>query len=522
MQRTRPLILALALVTGFALAGPATAEETGDSILGQIMKELLRGGQDAVQEDPAPSTAEPAPPPAAEPATPPVGQAQPVPGEPERRVPFGRQEMQLSFAPLVKETAPAVVNVYASQQVKARSPFAGDPFFEEFFGRQQMPPRVQASLGSGVLVNPDGLVVTNFHVIRDADEIKVATSDGREFECKVLLKDETLDLAVLKLDSDGPFPVVPIGNSEALEVGDLVLAIGNPFGVGQTTTSGIVSALARSHIGISDFGFFVQTDAAINPGNSGGALINMSGELVGINTAIYSRTGGSIGIGFAIPSNIVRVVAEAARRGSDHVDKPFIGATFEPVTAQIAEALGLPKPSGALVAGVADNGPAARAGLRPGDVVLALNKAPIEHVDALGYRLATLSIGSTVDLTVLSKGAEKSVPVTLEKAPPEMVPVALSIDGRSPFAGTKVTDLSPSLARRLGMPSDASGVAVIEVLRRSPAAQVGIRPGDIIREINGDRIASADDVRRAAGEQSRRWSFTIERDGQIMRQTLRF
>ncbi|RWF46474.1 MAG: trypsin-like serine protease, partial [Mesorhizobium sp.] len=269
---------------------------------------------------------------------------------PDKRVPFGREEVQLSFAPLVKQTAPAVVNVYASQTAKVTSPFEGDPFFEEFFGRAQ--PRAQSSLGSGVLVDPSGVIVTNFHVIKDADEVKVATADGREFTSKVMLKDETLDLAVLKISADKPFPVIAIGDSDALEVGDLVLAIGNPFGVGQTTTSGIVSALARSHIGVSDSGYFIQTDAAINPGNSGGALINMGGQLVGINTAIYSRSGGSIGIGFAIPSNMVRAFADAAKAGLDFFERPYIGAEFELVTPQIAESLGMEKPTGALVSSV--------------------------------------------------------------------------------------------------------------------------------------------------------------------------
>ncbi len=293
----------------------------------------------------------------------------------ERRVPFGRQEIELSFSPLVKATAPAVVNVYASQQAKpVRSPFEGDPFFEQFFGRQ-MQPRAKSSLGSGVLVDPSGLVVTNYHVIKDADEVKVATSDGREFESKVLLKEELVDLAILKIEANEPFPTVNLGDSDALEVGDLVLAIGNPFGVGQTTTSGIVSALARTHIGVSDFGSFIQTDAAINPGNSGGALINMQGQVIGINTAIFSRSGGSIGIGFAIPSNMVNAVLAAAKSGADHFERPFIGATFEPVTAQIAEALGMARPSGALIADIADDGPAAKAGLKPGNVVLSINGA---------------------------------------------------------------------------------------------------------------------------------------------------
>src|SRR5690606_34439973 len=195
-----------------------------------------------------------------------------------------------------------------------------------------------------------------------------------------------------------PFPVVPIGDSDALDVGDLVLAVGNPYGVGQTTTSGIVSALARSHVGVSDFGFFIQTDAAINPGNSGGGLINMSGQLVGINTAIFSRGGGSNGIGFAIPSNMVRAVTQAAVSGSDFFERPYLGADFEEVTAQIAESLGMARPTGALVSSVAPGGPAARAGLRPGDVGLTMNGAPIEHSDALSYRLATQSVGAKAEL----------------------------------------------------------------------------------------------------------------------------
>lgn len=439
----------------------------------------------------------------------------------KKRVPFGREDMQLSFAPLVKNTAPAVVNVYASSKVQARSPFEGDPFFERFFGGQ-MPPRVQSSLGSGVLVDPSGIVVTNFHVIRDADEVKVATSDGREFESKIMLKDEQLDIAVLKIDAKDPFPVVPFGDSEALEVGDLVLAIGNPFGVGQTTTSGIVSALARTHVGVSDFGFFIQTDAAINPGNSGGALINMGGQMIGMNTAIYSRSGGSIGIGFAIPSNMVRAVVESAKNGSDFFERPYIGAAFEEVDAQIAESLGMERPSGALVGSVTANGPAARAGLKPGDVVLALNGAAIEHVDALGYRLATQAIGAVVNLDILSQGERKTVEVTLERAPEGATTAELTIEGRNPFAGAKVAALSPRLAQRLGMSTDTTGVVITDIARNSPAAGFGFMPRDIVREINGETIDTTDKLRQVAGENTRWWRFTIERKGQILRQMLRY
>ncbi|MES0033183.1 DegQ family serine endoprotease [Mesorhizobium sp. M0040] len=439
---------------------------------------------------------------------------------PDKRVPFGREEVQLSFAPLVKQTAPAVVNVYASQTAKVTSPFDGDPFFEEFFGRSQ--PRAQSSLGSGVLVDPTGVVVTNFHVVKDAHQVKVATADGREFDSKVLLKDETLDLAVLKISSDKPFPVIAIGDSDALEVGDLVLAIGNPFGVGQTTTSGIISAVARSHIGVSDSSFFIQTDAAINPGNSGGALVNMGGQLIGIDTAIYSRSGGSIGIGFAIPSNMVRAFADAAKAGLDFFERPYAGAEFEAVTPQIAESLGIDKPTGALVSSVEEAGPAAKAGLKPGDVVLSLNGKPVESVGALDYRMATLSIGTNASFGVLSKGQQATMDIALERPPEGAKAAELTLRGRSPFSGAKVAELSPRLAQRLGLRTDVKGVTVVDINRDSPAADFGFQPGDIVREVNGLTIDKAATLEQVAQQDTRWWRFTVERGGQILRQVLRY
>ncbi|MER8511088.1 DegQ family serine endoprotease [Mesorhizobium sp. M0894] len=439
---------------------------------------------------------------------------------PDKRVPFGREEVQLSFAPLVKQTAPAVVNVYASQTAKVTSPFDGDPFFEEFFGRSQ--PRAQSSLGSGVLVDPTGVVVTNFHVVKDADQVKVATADGREFDSKVLLKDETLDLAVLKISSDKPFPVIAIGDSDALEVGDLVLAIGNPFGVGQTTTSGIISAVARSHIGVSDSSFFIQTDAAINPGNSGGALVNMGGQLIGINTAIYSRSGGSIGIGFAIPSNMVRAFADAAKAGLDFFERPYVGAEFEAVTPQIAESLGMDKPAGSLISSVEEAGPAAKAGLKPGDVVLSLNGKPVESVGALDYRMATLSIGTNASFGVLSKGQQATMDIALERPPEGAKAAELTLRGRSPFSGARVAELSPRLAQRLGLRTDVKGVTVVDINRDSPAADFGFQPGDIVREVNGLTIDKAATLEQIAQQDTRWWRFTVERGGQILRQVLRY
>jgi Do/DeqQ family serine protease len=492
MHPIRVFVLSLCLALSLPLAVmPGAAQESEG--LSDVLTDLLRGTDSGV----------------------------PTAG-PDRRIPFSHEEVQLSFAPLVKETAPGVVNVYASQKPReVRSPFEGDPFFEQFFGRQRRQ-RAENSLGSGVLVDPSGVVVTNFHVIRGADEVKVATSDGREFASKVLLQDESLDLAVLKIESPEPFPVIAIGDSDALQIGDLVLAIGNPFGVGQTTTSGIVSALARTHVGVSDFGFFIQTDAAINPGNSGGALINMSGQLVGINTAIFSRSGGSIGIGFAIPSNMVRAVVESARNGNDFFERPYIGASFEAVTPQIAESLGMARPTGVLVTSVVAEGPAAAAGLKPGDVVLAFNGTAIEHVDAFGYRLATQPIDSKAELTVLSQGEESTVEIALIRAPEGASTAEVTIRGRSPFAGAKVVELSPRLAQRLGLRADTKGVTVLDIDRDSPAAGFGLQPKDIVREVNGEEIDTADKLRQVAEQQTRWWKFTVERDGQLLRQVLRY
>lgn len=513
LKASRRLLGPLVALALLAPLGFAAAQDSGG--LGELFKELLRGGGGEPAEQAPPAKAPGQPDATTEAASPPAGDG--------KRVPFGRGELELSFAPLVKGTAPAVVNVYASQKVRARSPFAGDPFFEQFFGDQEMAPRMQKSLGSGVVVDPSGIVVTNYHVIRDADTVKVAMADGREFDVSVLLKDESIDLAVLKLDSKDTFPTIPLGNSDALEVGDLVLAMGNPFGVGQTTTSGIVSALARSHIGISDFGFFIQTDAAINPGNSGGALINMRGELVGINTAIYSRSGGSIGIGFAIPSNMVRAVVASAKGGNDFFERPYIGATFDQVTAQIAEALGLARPEGALVSDVVAGGPAANAGLKPGDVVLAMNGVSIGQVEALGYRLATQTIGESVKLDVLSQGSKKAIDLVLARAPAGQSAAEVEIGGRSPFAGAKVAELSPRLAQKLGLRTDIkTGVAIVETDPDSPAAGFGFQPRDIIREVNGEEIDSPEKLKQVAEQPTRWWRFTVERDGRLIRQMLRF
>jgi Do/DeqQ family serine protease len=443
-----------------------------------------------------------------------------------KQIPLSRGDMQLSFAPLVKETAPAVVNVYAARQVQQQaSPFAGDPFFEQFFGKQfggGGKSRTEQSLGSGVIVDASGIVVTNNHVIKDADEIKVALSDGRQFESKVLLRDETTDLAVLKIDANDKFPVLSLGDSDGVEVGDLVLAIGNPFGVGQTVTNGIVSAQSRTQVGVSDFDFFIQTDAAINPGNSGGGLIDMRGRLIGINTAIYSRSGGSVGIGFAIPSNMVRAVVDAALSGSTSFERPFIGATFQNITPDVAEGLGMDKSFGVLVTAVTKGGPAEQAGLKVGDVVLSVQGVRADNIDVLGYRLSTAGIGNTVTLDIVRNGKDSKLPVKLAKEPEAKPQQKQTIEGDNPFAGAVVEELTPQMASKMRLRDGARGVIVTDVVVNSQAARLGLRQRDIIRGINGNPIRRINDLTAALNDgRGLAWRLEVERNGALIRQFVR-
>ena len=441
-------------------------------------------------------------------------------------VPNSREQIRFSYAPLVKAIAPAVVNVYAARQVKQqRSPFAGDPFFEQFFGKgafgRRPRQRISRSLGSGVIIAEDGIIITNHHVIKGADEVKVALSNGKEFEAKILLIDKKSDLAILQIKPDVALPFVTLGDSELLEVGDLVLAIGNPFGVGQTVTSGIVSALARSQNGVNDFGFFIQTDASINPGNSGGALVGMDGALIGINTSIFSRSGGSNGIGFAVPSNMVRVVLDSVRKGSKTLLRPWVGAQFQAVSSDIAESLGLDRPTGALVSGVTSGGPADKAGLQLGDIVLAIDGKRVPHVNSLGYRLATAGIGRTVSMLVLSRNKRHELKIFLTAAPEVPPRDVQKIGGRSPFSGITIANLSPRVAQELEMTTDKYGVVIMNVDRRSVAARFGFRKKDILVSINGEAISDTQILTAILREGGRGWKFVVERDGKRLRQYVR-
>ncbi|WP_315754229.1 MULTISPECIES: DegQ family serine endoprotease [unclassified Bradyrhizobium] len=439
----------------------------------------------------------------------------------DRRVPQSQAELRLSYAPIVQRVQPAVVNVYAAKVVQNRNPFLDDPIFRRFFGLQGGPQeQMQRSLGSGVMIDQSGLVVTNVHVIEGADEVKVSLSDKREFEAEIVLKDSRTDLAVLKLKGTREsFVTLDLANSDDLLVGDIVLAIGNPFGVGQTVTHGIVSALARTQVGITDYQFFIQTDAAINPGNSGGALVDINGRLVGINTAIYSKSGGSQGIGFAIPANMVRVVVASAKSGGKAVKRPWLGARLQAVTPEIAESLGLRSPTGALVASVVANSPAAKAGIKSSDLIVSIDGQTVDDPNAFDYRFATRPLGGSAQIEVQRGGKPVKVAVALETAPDtgrnEMV-----INGRSPFQGAKVANISPAVADELHLDADTEGVVILEPGDGTTAANVGFQKGDVIMAVNNQKIAKTADLDKAARETARVWRITVLRGGQQINVTL--
>jgi len=441
----------------------------------------------------------------------------------QRATPADKQQIMLSFAPIVRKAAPAVVNIYTKRVVEERrvSPFFDDPFFRRFFGNDApmggSRKRMENSLGSGVIVRSDGIVVTNYHVIKDADEITVILNDRREFDADILVKDERSDIAVLRINVHGEkLPFLEFGDADALEVGDLVLAIGNPFGIGQTVSSGIVSGLARTEVGITDFRSFIQTDAAINPGNSGGALVSMDGKVVGINTAIFSRTGGSVGIGFAVPVNMVQTVVRSAVTGKPLV-RPWLALRGTEVTADIASAIGLEHPTGVMVEAVQPNSPAERAGLKRGDVIVDVDGKVVDDLQGLRFRLATRLIGDTVTLGVRRNGRYVKARFEL-MAPPEIPPRNLTVlRGKHPLSGAKVLNLSPAVAVEVGFDESAVGVLVIEVARGSWASRIGLRPGDIILTVNDRKIARVRDVTTATEAPRDRWYLEIRRANKKLR-----
>ena len=445
-----------------------------------------------------------------------------------REVPESREQVVLSYAPVVEQAAPGVVNIFTAKKIQRRRPtLFDDPFFQRFlapnlglqFGPQPQE-RVQNSLGSGVIVRSDGLIVTNKHVIEGADEIKVVLHDRREFEAKLLGSDDRTDLAILRLEgAPGNLPNLELADSDSLKVGDMVLAIGNPFGVGQTVTSGIVSALARTQLAGngSDLNFFIQTDAAINPGNSGGALVGLDGRLVGINTAIYSKSGGSMGIGFAIPSNMVRAVVNGVVKGGRLV-RPWIGAAGRAVSADIANSLGLDRPGGVIIEDVYPDSAADRAGIKRGDIILAVNGHEVRDATALKFRVATTPMGETVPLRIWRQGQLQALKLEIE-APPEFParnPQELA--GRHPLTGAVVVNMSPALGDELGVDPFKRGVMVLQVRRGAPADKIGLRPGDFVKQVNGSDIGLVRDLITVFSRQSPSWEITIERQGRELKE----
>ncbi|MCH2546453.1 MAG: Do family serine endopeptidase [Alphaproteobacteria bacterium] len=437
----------------------------------------------------------------------------------KRTVPESQAQVQLSFAPVVKKVAPAVVNIYTSRKVQLQNPFMNDPLFRHFFSGLglTMGERTENSLGSGVIIGPDGLIVTSNHVIQGAQEVKIVLNDRREFDAKIILNDKKSDLALVRIEAQGAaFPYLPLRDADMLEVGDLVLAVGNPFGVGQTVTSGIVSGLARTTVGVSDFQFFIQTDAAINPGNSGGALVDMEGNLVGVNTAIYSTSGASNGIGFAIPSNMVQTVMASGVSGNKHVIRPWLGIDVQPVTREMAEALGLEKPQGVIINDVADYSPARRAGLRPKDVILTIEGNDILDEQGMRFRTGTSKIGETVKFGIFRRGRMEEAKVDMV-APPETPPRDVRIlRGAHPFNGLRVANLSPALANELDLNMIEKGVVVI-----GDSGNRFLKPKDIIIQVESEEINSTQELERILARPRQSWQIAFKRGKQVLGFTIR-
>jgi Do/DeqQ family serine protease len=445
--------------------------------------------------------------------------AQPPLAQPNRVAPTSAVGMKQSFAPVVQRAAPAVVNISSKRLVRAQT----DPFWE-LFGLGAPQARVQGSLGSGVIVRADGVIVTNNHVVQGGQEITVSLADRREFPARVLLADPRTDIAVLKIDlpPGERLPTLAIDDTGDAQVGDLVLAIGDPFGVGQTVTNGIISALNRTADPNGDAATsYIQTDAAINPGNSGGALVDMDGDLIGINSFILSRSGTSSGVGFAVPAAVVRRAVETAAGGGRAVVRPWFGARLQSVDAEIARTLGLPRPTGALVADVWPGGPADRAGVRQGDVVTAVDGQPIVEAATLNYRIGNSRPGETLRLTV--RRNDRDLPLTLRTEAPPATPARdeRTITGQNPLNGATVVNLSPAVADELGIDVFTGPGVLITGIGRGFAMNAGFRPGDIVRAVNGRDVASTRDLAAALSARVPVWQITIQRNGQLVTGTYR-
>ena len=420
-----------------------------------------------------------------------------------------RQVSQLpNFVDIAKTTMPAVVNISTTQKVSRRprrrqmpmpgpNPFGGDDPFEEFFRKffgDRPPPRQQRSLGSGFIISKDGYIVTNQHVIGDAEKITVRLSDEHELEAEVIGSDVKTDIALIKIDSKEPLSEISLGTSSDLQIGDWVMAIGNPFGLEQTVTAGIVSAKGRV-IGAGPYDDFIQTDASINPGNSGGPLLNLQGEVVGINSAIFSQGGGNIGIGFAIPIDMAKSIITQLR-DSGKVTRGWLGVAIQTVTAELAKSFDLDEPMGALVAEVTEGGPAEKAGIARGDIITHFKGAKVPKSHDLPAMVAQSPVGEKVKVTILRGGQEKTIPVTLGELPDQIAQAGGREESEASW-GMTVANISDEHIQRYRLPDDQKGIVVTEVEPGSPAEAAGIRPGDVVEEVNRQAVSSVSDFTSA-------------------------
>ena len=423
-----------------------------------------------------------------------------------------------AMASVVEAVKPAVVNISTVKTVRLRDPFFDDPFFRRFFGEPFGIPRErrQTGLGSGVIVDPSGYILTNNHVIRGADEIKVTLFDKREFKGKVIGTDPKTDLAVVKIDAKD-LPYIELGDSDKLKVGELVIAIGNPYGLNQTVTMGIVSATGRANVGIADYEDFIQTDAAINPGNSGGALVNARGELVGINTAIFSTTGGYQGIGFAIPSNMAKVVMEQLIKNKK-VIRGWLGVSIQALTPDMKKHFGLKEDRGVVINQIFENSPAEKAGLKEEDIILQYNGKDITDPTQLRNLVANTPPGKEVELKVFRDGKVFSVKVTIEELPQEVV--AARGEYENALKGVVVQNITPEARKELQIPPRITGVIVADISEDSPA-QGYLQKGDVIMAINRTRINNTKDYQKIVSKlKEGELLLFIYRDGQTFHLTL--
>ncbi len=440
-----------------------------------------------------------------------------------QQVPSSAVEMQLSFVPVVKQTAPAVVNIYARiMRAPEATPLRSDPFFERFFRDpfSEQRPQVQNSLGSGVILSDDGYVVSNYHVVGSATDIRVVLTDRREFSAHVILGDAESDLAILKIDAPDALPFLELRGSDSVEVGELALAVGNPFGVGQTVSSGIVSGLARSGGSAgSGQGYFIQTDAPINPGNSGGALVDMAGRLIGVNTSILTRSGGSNGIGFAIPSDLVAAFVAQARSGNESFVRPWAGISGQPLDADMAATLGFDRSGGIIVSGLHSVSPFLKAGLEVGDVILEVGGQPVNTPSEMVYRMSVAGTGASAQVTFIRSGEQQTVEVSLIAAPEEPPRDMIEMPDRSLFPGLALVQLNPAVLAELNLPLEAEGVAVVNAGRF--AARAGLRRGDVILGINGNTVTHPQEAAAAFSGASRQVEMLVQRGAQRISLRLR-